>query len=114
MFLKALSELNIKLLTLVLSSNNEKHISESFATQRDFLTTMVIYDQAKLLPLIINLDLERVNTTLKANRWQNNKDIILACVALKQKCSTGVGKWLRENCHNIDDRQKAQITEKCK
>ena len=89
-------------------------LTDSFATQRhtQFLTTMETYDQAELPPLII--DLKRVNTTLKANRWQNNKDIILACVALKQKCSTGVGKWLRENCHNIDDRQKAQIAEKCK
>ena len=48
-------------------------LTDSFATQRhtQFLTTMDTYDQAELPPLII--DLERVNTTLKANRWQNNK-----------------------------------------
>ena len=53
-------------------------------------------------------------TVLKQEKFQATLDTVVACVAFKRLCGTGVGRWMRTNCPTWDDRKRNRIIEMCK
>ena len=51
---------------------------------------------------------------LRNDRFQNNLDTIVSCVAFRRSCGMGVGKWLGIHCRQWSQRKRSKITELCK
>ena len=51
---------------------------------------------------------------IRNERFQNNLDTIVNCVAFKRSCGMGVGKWLKLHCAGWDQKKKSKIINLCK
>ena len=54
------------------------------------------------------------NERIRNEKFQNNLDTIVSCVAFKRSCGMGVGLWMNTNCPDWDRSKRARIIELCK
>ena len=54
------------------------------------------------------------NERQRNEKFQNNLDTIVSCVAFKRSCNMSVGRWMTINCPDWDPRKRARIIELCK
>lgn len=89
--------------------NPNSFLANDFNNRQDRVRDMQSDHTVGQMPNVIE-NLENTNERRREHKWKNTKDIIIACVTLKQLCGGQVGRWLNNQNHP----NKNRITELCK